>query len=60
MRKAEKFTVAMAGILLALWAVVVWVTVATYEINSACQEDESCWDCNTMGNKVCGPLTEGN
>ena len=20
-----------------------------------CQEDEPCWDCHTMGNKVCGP-----
>lgn len=20
-----------------------------------CQEDEPCWDCETMGNKVCGP-----
>ena len=21
----------------------------------ACQEDDPCWDCKTMGNKVCGP-----
>lgn len=20
-----------------------------------CQEDEPCWDCDTMGNRVCGP-----
>lgn len=20
-----------------------------------CQEDESCWDCETMGNRRCGP-----
>jgi len=20
-----------------------------------CQEDEPCWDCHTMGNRVCGP-----
>lgn len=20
-----------------------------------CMEDEPCWDCNTMGNKICGP-----
>lgn len=20
-----------------------------------CQEDEPCWDCHTMGNKICGP-----
>lgn len=22
----------------------------------ACQEDEPCWDCSTMGNRICGPL----
>lgn len=22
-----------------------------------CEEDESCWDCETMGNGVCGPAT---
>jgi hypothetical protein len=21
-----------------------------------CEEDESCWDCEIMGNKVCGPV----
>lgn len=21
-----------------------------------CQEDEPCWDCNAMGNHVCGPF----
>lgn len=24
----------------------------------ACQEDEPCWDCETMGNKVCGVTAE--
>ncbi len=23
-----------------------------------CHEDEPCWDCETMGNKICGPVTE--
>ena len=23
----------------------------------ACQEDEPCWDCTTMGNQICGPTT---
>lgn len=23
---------------------------------AACQEDDPCWDCRTMGNLVCGPL----
>jgi hypothetical protein len=22
--------------------------------NTQCQEDESCWDCTTMGNRECG------
>lgn len=22
---------------------------------AACEEDQPCWDCHTMGNKVCGP-----
>jgi hypothetical protein len=25
----------------------------------ACEEDQPCWDCNTMGNKVCGELPKG-
>jgi hypothetical protein len=20
-----------------------------------CEEDQPCWDCNTMGNRICGP-----
>ncbi len=23
---------------------------------TACQEDEPCWDCHTMGNLICGPI----
>lgn len=22
---------------------------------STCYEDEPCWDCHTMGNRICGP-----
>lgn len=28
------------------------------EAPALCQEDEPCWDCETMGNKVCGPAAE--
>lgn len=21
-----------------------------------CEEDQSCWDCSTMGNRICGPI----
>ncbi len=23
---------------------------------TACEEDEDCWDCATMGNLICGPV----
>ena len=23
-----------------------------------CEEDQPCWDCHTMGNRVCGPVNE--
>lgn len=22
---------------------------------SSCEEDQPCWDCTTMGNRICGP-----
>ncbi len=25
---------------------------------AVCHEDEPCWDCETMGNRICGPTTE--
>lgn len=27
----------------------------TLELRVECEEDEPCWDCRTMGNKICGP-----
>ena len=27
------------------------------ETRPSCYEDEPCWDCETMGNMVCGPTT---
>ena len=30
-------------------------TIGEAWISAPCQEDESCWVCETMGNKVCGP-----
>ena len=23
-----------------------------------CQEDDPCWDCHTMGNRICGPVDQ--
>lgn len=28
--------------------------VALYVAGIGCQEDEPCWDCATMGNRICG------
>lgn len=31
----------------------------TDKCGAPCQEDEPCWDCHTMGNRVCGPPASG-
>lgn len=31
-------------------------TTSTVTTRDACQEDEPCWDCSTMGNRVCGVI----
>ena len=28
-------------------------------IHTRCEEDKPCWNCQTMGNRVCGPV-KGN
>jgi hypothetical protein len=28
--------------------------VPTAPVSYPCEEDEDCWDCHTMGNKICG------
>lgn len=30
----------------------------TEKIITSCQEDEACWNCETMGNRRCGSETE--
>ena len=49
--------------IVALWAiaimVVIWIVWASFAIDSRldkleCQEDMACWDCETMGNLICG------
>ncbi len=30
-------------------------TVPDVQTPTVCHEDEPCWDCETMGNKICGP-----
>jgi hypothetical protein len=33
------------------------LTVLPTPTTAPCMEDEPCWDCEVMGNRVCGPLT---
>lgn len=35
------------------WYHALWGASATTP--TYCAEDDPCWDCTTMGNKVCGP-----
>ena len=28
------------------------------QVAEFCAEDMGCWDCETMGNKICGPIKE--
>lgn len=30
-------------------------TPSPTQVTTTCQEDQPCWDCETMGNGVCGP-----
>lgn len=32
-------------------------TASTQPTQTQCEEDMPCWDCKTMGNKLCGPQT---
>lgn len=34
----------------------VTVNYPTPTVNEQCEEDMPCWDCETMGNLICGPL----
>jgi hypothetical protein len=52
-----------AALAVALLALVVWAGWTTRNVDSetgrpvhpVCQEDAACWDCHTMGNRICGP-----
>lgn len=34
-----------------------WDNCTPVPTTTTCQEDMPCWDCATMGNLVCGPIT---
>lgn len=44
----------MRNLLLAL-SVAATIMVGPVVNTQGCEEDQPCWDCHTMGNKVCGP-----
>lgn len=50
----------MRKLLLLVGAAALAFGVGTVAFNNAaaqdCQEDEACWNCETMGNKICGTL----
>lgn len=56
----EGGTVRTLKIALALAALALPATACTAQSTMApkveCHEDEACWDCATMGNRVCGPV----
>lgn len=37
-------------VVIVMWA---WVTPGP----PRCEEDMACWNCHTMGNRICGPTT---
>jgi hypothetical protein len=43
----------------AAWAITPGPTTTQHagsDVPPACQEDQPCWDCQTMGNRICGPV----
>lgn len=64
MTRHEKLVVACAYAALMVYAI--WVVSIRTDVPAdaeqqltVCQEDEACWDCNTMGNKLCGTTVTG-
>ena len=47
----------LAGVVLVIFLVAMMLTVGAFDdasIRGRCFEDQSCWNCETMGNKICG------
>ena len=54
-RRLRKILIAVLAI--ATITTVLWLSVGrdrVYQTGPVCEEDMSCWNCSTMGNKVCG------
>ena len=46
------------AIVVVLEVIVVVLLLAWCRPEPTCTEDMSCWDCATMGNQICGPISE--
>ena len=47
-------------VLILSWFIIAGSTIYighTIHKDNQCQEDQSCWNCETMGNKICGAVT---
>ena len=65
MQPNHHFRVRVTRLILALLvlALVLWASHLEYETETSpatststvCVEDMDCWDCETMGNRLCGP-----
>jgi hypothetical protein len=51
--KAERYEVTLFLVML---AIVIGLIIVASVINTPCLEDMACWDCRTMGNRMCGPV----
>jgi hypothetical protein len=41
---------------LAVGGLALWADASTLAPQPVCQEDDPCWDCETMGDRICGPV----
>lgn len=48
-------TKATTLLVMAILIVTVTMAIGLAQGSAKCTEDMACWDCKTMGNKVCGP-----
>jgi hypothetical protein len=48
---ADRYEVTLFLVML---AIVITLIIVASVINTPCLEDMACWDCRTMGNRMCG------
>ena len=56
-RRFTRWVLAILVLALVLWVShVEYATEAGAQSPARCEEDMPCWDCETMGNRICGPI----